>query len=139
MVNMGSEKVKNVLLYPESGPLVNLLWYSEVLYINEIPPQGQGGVSLTVDVADEAPAGEYSLPMRISYEDGSGKRRETDAPVAVAVDEIADFKVKPVINEVTAGERDAMVTYELKNVGGLEAEDVKTVLKASYPFTPPWE
>lgn len=136
VVNLGSEKVRNVLLYPKGSPPVDLLWYSEVLYINEIPPQGQGSVSLAVDVAEKAAAGDYSLPMRISYEDGSGKRLETDAVVTVTVDEIADFEVRPVLNDVTAGERDVMITYELRNIGSLEAEDVKAVLKASYPFTP---
>lgn len=89
-----------------------------------------------MDVAENSAAGDYALPLRISFEDGAGKRLETDAIIPVTVDDIADLEVKPVFNEVIAGEKDKMITYELKNIGSLEADEVKAVLKASYPFTP---
>jgi hypothetical protein len=136
VVNIGSEEVKNVLLHTKAYPPVDLLWYSETLYINEVPPQGQGSVTMTVDVEEDAAAGRYYLPLTISYEDGYGKRVEVDSVVPVSIEETADYKITPVLNEVITGERDRKITFNLTNIGSVEAEELKTVLKASYPFTP---
>lgn len=136
VVNIGSEEVRNVLLYPKSSPPVDLLWQSEVLYIDEIPPQGQGSATVTVDVAEEAKAGKYNLPLTISYEDRDAKRFEIVSSIPVTVEERADFEVLPLSTEVESDARDRKVTFELANIGSKDAEELKAVLKASYPFTP---
>jgi hypothetical protein len=136
VLNLGSEEARNVLLYPKSAPPVDLLWYSEVLYIDEIAPQGQGSTTITVDVAEEAKAGRYVLPLTISYEDRDAKRFKVENFVTITVEESADFEVVPLNNQVESDARDRRVTFEVANVGSKDAEELKAILRASYPFTP---
>lgn len=136
VVNLGSEEVRNVLLYPASAPPVTLMWQSEVLYIDEIPPQGQGSAVITLDVPDKAQAGRYSLPLRISYEDRDAQRFEVESAMPLLVEESADFEVKALLNDVESDVRDRRVTFEVANTGSRDAEELKAILRASYPFTP---
>ncbi len=136
VVNLGSEEVRNVLLYAKSSPPVDLMWQSEVLYIDEIPPQGQGSTAITVDVSDKAKAGRYRLPLTISYEDRDAKRLEIESAIPVTIEESADFDVMPLLNRVESDIRDERVTFEVVNTGSKDAEELKAILKASYPFTP---
>ncbi|MDP6612621.1 MAG: hypothetical protein QF673_01220 [Candidatus Hydrothermarchaeota archaeon] len=136
VVNLGSEEVRNVLLYAKPSPPVDLMWQSEVLYIDEIPPQGKGSAAITVDVSDKAKAGRYSLPLTLSYEDKDAKRFEIESAVSVTIEESADFEITPLRNEVESDARDKRVTFEVANTGSRDAEELKAILKASYPFTP---
>lgn len=136
VVNIGSEEARNVLLYVKSSPPVDLMWQSEVLYIDEIPPQGQGSTAITVDVSDKAKAGRYDLPLTISYEDRDAKRFDIESAIPVTIEESADFEVMPLRNEVESDVRDKRVTFEVVNTGSRDAEELKAILKASYPFTP---
>jgi hypothetical protein len=136
VVNMGSERAKNVLVFTEPVEGVDVFWFSRGFYVGDIQPQDAGRASVKVDVDDYAPSGEYTLPVRLVYETPDGERMEEGTSIKLVVEDKADYRVTPVSNSVLSGTNENQVTFNLENTGTKEAKEVKVILKASYPFTP---
>ncbi|NOZ76676.1 MAG: hypothetical protein GXO65_03175 [Euryarchaeota archaeon] len=136
VVNMGTEKAENLLLFTRSADYVDVLWYSTGFYVGDVLPQDAGRASVKLDVDDSAPAGEYSLPVTVMYETPEGERVSQETSINLVVEEKADFKVAPGANSVDSGTNENRITFVLENTGTRAAEEVKAILKATYPFTP---
>jgi hypothetical protein len=136
VVNMGSERAKNVLVFTDPVDGVDVFWFSRGFYVGDIQPQDAGRASVKVDVDDYAPAGEYTLPVRLVYETPGGEQMTEETSIKLVVEDKADYRVTPVSNSVLSGTNENQISFNLENTGTKEAKEVKVILKASYPFTP---
>jgi hypothetical protein len=135
VVNIGTEKARNILLYTSSVEGVDVSWFSRTFYVGDLLPQGDGTARITVEVDEDVRAGVYSLPVKILYQTPRGRMMKKEDVINITVEESADFSVYPLSVGVNSSDKDKQITYRLMNTGNREAEDVKVILKASYPFT----
>ena len=136
VVNMGTEEAKNVLLFTDSVDMVDVMWFSRVFYVGDIVPQGSGNAVLSVEVDSAARAGEYAMPVKISYETPDGEKITKDDDIAITIEKGADFEVSPVADLLESDTRENQVVFRVKNTGNARAEEARVTLKANYPFTP---
>lgn len=136
VVNIGTEKAKNVLIYTGTVDDVEVLWFSKAFYVGDIETWGTGDAVVQADVDDYAGPGEYILPVRVAYETPGGEAITQETSINIVVEEEADFKIIPGSNRVIAGAMENQVSFNLENTGTKGAKEVKVILKAAYPFTP---
>jgi len=136
VVNTGTEEARNVLILP--GPIggIDVLWSSRTVYVGDISPQKSKPSVILVDVEESVDAKEYALPIKVIYETPDGEKITTSGEINISIKESADFDIAPVENSANVGEKEKMITFNIQNSGNNLAEDMKTTLMASYPFTP---
>lgn len=88
-------------------------------------------VTVRVDVAADAEAGRYRLPLEVSYVD-DGERETTTVFAAVRVDERARFEVESVASEAPIGQR-GTVTLNVTNVGSAPASAAAVTVTSGSP------
>lgn len=135
-VNTGTEEARNVLILSDSIDEIDVLWSSRTVYVGDILPQKSKTAVISIDVDDEIDAGEYALPIKVAYESPDGETISTSGEINVAIKESVDFAIAPAVNSANAGDKEKMITFNVLNSGNNLAEEVKTFLRASYPFTP---
>ncbi len=136
VVNMGHEEAKNVLLFTDPVDMVDVMWFSRVFYVGDVVPQGSANAELSVEVDSAAKAGEYALPVKISYETPDGEQITKDDRIVITIEKGADFEVAPVADSLESDTRENPVVFRLENTGNARAKEARVTLKANYPFTP---
>jgi hypothetical protein len=135
-VNTGTEEARNVIILPDSIEGIDVLWSSRTVYVGDIGPQKSKTAVISIDVAEDVDAKEYGLPIKVAYESPDGENISNSGKINVVIKESVDFTIAPVANSAGAGEKEKMITFEIQNSGNNLAEEVKVILRASYPFTP---
>jgi hypothetical protein len=135
-VNTGTEEARNVLVFPKSIDIIDVLWFSRSIYVGDISPQKSKTAELSIDVKESIEAKEYALPIDITYETPDGENISTSGEVVISIKESADFSISPVLNSVNTGEKEKTVIFNIKNSGNAVAKEVRATLRANYPFTP---
>ncbi|WP_456474668.1 COG1361 S-layer family protein [Candidatus Pyrohabitans sp.] len=135
-VNLGSDMARNLLIYPRDVPGLDVLWSSESIYLGDIPAKGSASAGITIEAEDALKPGEYSLPVRIAYQDRKLHWVSKNASLRISIYEEAEFEVKPVHSLVTTGESQQRVNFTVANTGTKPAEEIRLTLRANYPFTP---
>jgi hypothetical protein len=136
VVNIGSDEARNILISPESIPEIEVLWFSGTVYVGDVAPQKSKTAAISIDVAEEADAKDYALPIKVIYETPEGETISEEGEIKIPIEESVDFAVIPVANSANSGDREKMITFDVQNTGDKVAEEVKAMLRASYPFTP---
>ena len=135
-VNVGTEEARNILIFPGSIPEIEVLWFSRTVYVGDVAPQKSKTALISIDAEENIDAGEYALPLNVTYETLDGELLSEFGEIRIPIEESVDFAIKPVSNTAIAGVKEKMITFDLKNTGDNLAEEVKATLRASYPFTP---
>lgn len=135
-VNTGTEEARNVLILSDSIEEIDVLWSTRTVYVGDIGPQKSKTAVISIDVEEAIDAGEYGLPIKITYETPEGEKISTSGEINITIKESVDFAIAPVANSANAGDKEKMITFNVQNSGNNLAEEVKATLRASYPFTP---
>ncbi|MEE9474456.1 MAG: hypothetical protein V3V36_02165 [Candidatus Hydrothermarchaeaceae archaeon] len=135
-VNIGTEEARNVLILLNPIDEIDVLWFSRTVYVGDILPQKSKTAVISIDVEEGIEAIEYALPIKVAYETPDGEKIATSGEINITIKESVDFAIAPVVNSANAGDREKTVAFKVQNSGNNLAEEVKTVLRASYPFTP---
>lgn len=136
VINTGDDEAKNILLYPHSIEEIHVLWSSRAVYVGDIPPGGASSSSIQLEAGDKIPENEYTLPMVLRYENNKGKEFSENRSFLIEIEGMADFEIKNMGETLKSGEKNRPVNFTVRNSGSRKAEELKAILKASYPFTP---
>ncbi len=135
-VNMGDDIARDVVACFSSIKDIDVLWYSREVYLGNIAPKAKSFGTITLDIDEEAPAKSYDIPVKISYESWDGIRHVRYAKLKLDIEEEADFEVSPADEILLSDTKENPVTFTILNKGTKTAEELKLILRASYPFTP---
>jgi hypothetical protein len=119
-----ARNVKATLLSP--GPIEV---ESGTRLAGNLPQEQPRRLSFTVTTPANASGGNYTLPLRLTYEYGDGERETVTVPVTVRIEERPRFRVVGVESDAQIGD-EGPVTLSVRNVGN-EAVDDATVTLAS--------
>lgn len=135
-VNTGTEEARNIIISSKSTEEIDVLWFSRMVYVGDVTPQKSKTAALSIDVDENVYAGEYALPIEVTYESPDGVKFSDSGKIDIPVEESVDFAVAPVKSSANSGEKEKMISFNIQNTGDNLAEEVKATLRASYPFTP---
>ena len=135
-VNVGTEEARNILIFLGSIPEIEVLWFSRTVYVGDVAPQKSKTALISIDAEENIGAGEYALPLNVTYETLDGELISDSREIRIPIEESVDFAIKPVSNSAIAGVKEKMITFNVQNTGDNLAEELKATLRASYPFTP---
>ncbi len=95
-------------------------------------------VRFTVDVAEDASAGTYEVPVLFKYQETDGTKHEVNRTVNIMLKgkprfELFDLKTDPA--EVKVGDK-VTISFKIKNIGSEQGEsvDIRVIKKADQPF-----
>ncbi|MFH5797959.1 COG1361 S-layer family protein [Haladaptatus sp. CMAA 1911] len=128
VTNDGSEPASAATLEvgDENAPLRVL---TDRAPVGTVPPGTQRPVSVRVRVGERATPGEYTLPVRISYDTGSG-RQTVERYVTVRVERRPRFRVVNTTVNASAGETGTL-SLAVRNAGTVGAFDASVVVNST--------
>jgi len=136
ITNMGNDVARDVVASFSSIEDIEVLWYSKKVYLGTIAPNAKSFGTITIDVNEEASAKSYEIPVNISYESWDGKKHARYTKLRIDIEEKADFEVSPASEILISDTKENPLTFTILNKGTKTAEELKLILRASYPFTP---
>jgi len=136
VANLGSDIARDVVASFSSIENIDVLWYSKKVYLGNIAPKAKNFGTIRIDVDEEAIAKSYELPVKMVYESWDGKEHVRYTKLKIDIEEKADFEVSPAKEILLSDSKENLVTFTIKNKGTKTAEELKLILRASYPFTP---
>ncbi len=135
--NLGNHIARNVIAYFSSPTNITVMWYSREIYVGNIPPNSRNFGTIVIDVPDDIRPGTYTIPARLTFESWDGRRHARYTNLKIKVENEASFDVSDVaIETLKSDTKDNIVSFLITNSGTKKAEDVRVILRASYPFTP---
>ncbi len=98
--------------------------------VSNLSPKKSFSITFEVAVDPDTPAGIYSLPVEITYEDENGNKFETEENIGIIVDKEPelDISIKAEDGFVTKGRANSIRIYII-NEGSVDAKFVKIKLK----------
>ncbi|MFQ6051283.1 MAG: COG1361 S-layer family protein [Candidatus Hydrothermarchaeota archaeon] len=111
---------------------------TNIANIGLLEPGATKSAKFTVDVAEDARAGTYEVPLILTFKERDGTEHEVNHTINIMLKgkprfELFDIKTDPA--KVKAGEK-VRLSFKIKNTGSEQAEsvDVRVIKKADQPF-----
>ena len=136
VANLGSDTARNCIAKFSASKDLKVFWYSKEIYLGDIKPRSKSFGKVVIDVPEDVKPGKYKIPVTILYKDWSGGLLKEYDEIEIEVKEEADFKAYPANEILESDTKDNYVSFFIENSGTKKAEELKVILRASYPFTP---
>lgn len=124
-------KASNVVMNLSSQYFI--LKDSSQIVLGDIAPGQAKNVTVPISSSLSMPAGTYSVPVMLSYQDDLGNLQQTTATLGTvrAVKGFVDFTLTPSIDSVAAPGKKMMMSIDVRNDGTLEANSVRCSISSS--------
>lgn len=105
-------------------------------FIPKIYPDESHNFIIALDIDKDAPVGEYSLPLKLTYR-AHDNEYEIDKQINVKISNKADFDLQSITSspQVISPGDDFIINIPIKNIGQKKAENVKAVINTKSYFT----